>query len=70
MCKLSCNMISVISNMGNLSFMVFEDTFNSDVFIEFMQRLVRNHDRKIFLILDNLNVHHSKKSMVNYWWSR
>jgi transposase len=31
---------------------------NGDVLIDFMMRLVRRAKRKIFLILDNLRVHH------------
>ncbi len=60
--RFSCNMVSAISNMGHLQFMVFQDSFDAGVFIEFMRRLVRNNDRKIFLILDNLKVHHSKRA--------
>jgi transposase len=28
--------------------------------IEFMERIIRSNERKVFLILDNLRVHHSK----------
>ncbi len=33
--------------------------------IQFMQRIVRASDRKVFLILDNLKVHHGK--LVSAW---
>lgn len=56
-----CNLISALTNKGELAFMVFEGTFNATVFIEFMGRLVKQASgRKIFLILDNLRVHHAK----------
>ena len=32
---------------------------NSYKFIEFLKQLIKNSDQKIFLILDNLRVHHS-----------
>ena len=35
---------------------------NADTFIKFMKRLIKDADRKIFLILDNLKVHHSYKA--------
>ena len=31
------------------------------LFIVFLQRLIKSSDRKIFLIVDNLSVHHGKK---------
>lgn len=40
--------------------MIVDDAFNSDKLIEFLQALVKDADKKIFLILDNLRVHHSK----------
>lgn len=61
--RFSCNMVSAITNMGHLNFMVFQETFNARVFIEFMRRLIRQSDRKVYLILDNLKVHHSKMAM-------
>lgn len=55
-----CNLISAITNRGELAFMVFEGKFNAAVFLDFMGRLVKQAGRKIFLILDNLRVHHAK----------
>ena len=34
--------------------------FNSDKLIEFLEALIKDAGKKIFLILDNLRVHHSK----------
>jgi len=45
--RFSCNMISAISNLGHLQFMVFEGGFNAGVFVKFLRRLVRANDRKI-----------------------
>ena len=42
--------------------MIYNDRMNADTFIRFMKRLIKDADRKIFLILDNLRVHHSYKA--------
>ncbi|KJW03691.1 IS630 family transposase [Rickettsia argasii] len=59
--RFTINMISTVTNNGKLRFMLYEDTLKTDIFIEFLRRLVKYAKRKIFLILDNLKVHHSKK---------
>jgi transposase len=66
--RFSCNMISAISNLGHLQFMVFEGSFEAGLFIKFLDRLIRANDRKIYLILDNLRVHHSRR--VSRWMER
>ena len=63
--RFSCNMISAITNLGKLNFMVFYDNFDSDIFLNFLKRLVRQSDRKVFLIVDNHRAHKSAK--VNKW---
>ena len=63
--RFSCNMISAISNLGKLKFMVFNENFTSEIFIKFLNRLVRQSDKKVFLIVDNHRAHKSKK--INKW---
>ncbi len=63
--RFGCNMISVITNRGHLNFMVFRKKFRAEVFVEFLKRLVRQVDRKIFLIVDGHPVHRSLK--VRKW---
>ena len=64
--RFSCNMISTITNLGKLSFMVFDENFTEDVFLKFLKRFIRTIiDRKVFLIVDNHRAHKSKK--VNEW---
>ena len=53
-------MISAISGQGNVRFMVYQDTMHQQRLICFMKRLVRASKQKVFLILDNLKVHHGK----------
>ena len=38
---------------------------NTDLFIGFMERLIADSRQKVFLILDNLKVHHAK--LVTAW---
>ena len=54
------NMISAISSQGKVRFMLYPDTMDQQRLIRFMERLVRTSERKVFLILDNLKVHHGK----------
>ena len=53
------NLISTVTNQGKVRFMVYEKKMNSVVLIRFMKRLIKDSKRKVFLILDNLKVHHS-----------
>ena len=59
------NMISAISSQGKVRFMVYQDTMNQQRLIQFMERLIRTSKQKVFLILDNLRVHHGK--LVAAW---
>ena len=53
-------MISAVSRQGKVRFMIYQDTMNQQRLIRFMERLVRSSERKVFLILDNLKVHHGQ----------
>ena len=53
------NLISSITNQGKVRFMIYNQTMNSQTFIKFCKRLIKDVDKKVFLILDNLRVHHS-----------
>ena len=58
--RFSANMISTVTNQGKVEFMIYSGTMNSERFIEFLKQLIKKKKRKIYLILDNLKVHHSK----------
>ena len=55
--RFRCNMLSAITNRGKLAFRVFKGRFTTPVFLDFLGRLVRQHPRKVFLILDRHPVH-------------
>lgn len=56
------NLISTVTNQGKVRFMIYSERMNAEIFIKFMKRLIKDADRKILLILDNLRVHHSYKA--------
>ena len=54
------SVISTVTNKGQMRWKAFDGALNSDILIDFLRRLVKDAGRKIYLILDNLRVHHSK----------
>ena len=63
--KVRVNMISAITNKGVVRFMVYSDKMTQQRFITFLKRIIKSADKKIYVILDNLRVHHGK--MVTKW---
>jgi transposase len=59
--RFATNIISTVTNQGKVRFMLYRETMTPPVLIRFLARLVRDAGRKVFLILDNLRVHHSNK---------
>lgn len=55
------NMISAITNRGKVRFMFYREMMNAGLLKRFMTRLIQTADKKIFLILDNFRVHHSRE---------
>ncbi len=56
----SFSTISSVTNQGKCRWMMIDGAFNADRLIEFMGSLLEDTESKVFLILDNLRVHHSK----------
>jgi len=54
------SMIATVTNQGKTRWMIIDEAFNSDRLIEFLEALIKDAAKKVFLILDNLRVHHSK----------
>jgi len=54
------SMIATVTNQGKTRWMIIDEAFNSDKLIEFLEALIKDAGKKVFLILDNLRVHHSK----------
>lgn len=66
--RVSTNIISTVTNQGKVRFMGYHGTMTTRVLLRFCRRLIQQSDRKIFLILDNLSVHHSK--LFKCWLDR
>jgi transposase len=54
------SVISTVTNKGEMRWKVFSGALNAKVMLGFLKRLVHGRKKRIFLILDNLRVHHSK----------
>lgn len=54
------SMISSVTNLGTLRFMIYDGALNARIFLNFLRRLVKDADRKLFVMVDNLRVHHAK----------
>lgn len=63
--RTSVNMISSVTNQGKIRFMLYEKTLNAQLLIKFMERLGKDASKKVYLILDNLRVHHA--GVVQTW---
>lgn len=59
------SMIATVTNQGKSRWMIIDEAFDAEKLIEFLASLIKDAGRKVFLILDNLRVHHSK--LVKAW---
>lgn len=63
--RLKLNMISAVTNKGELRFMTYWSTMTQRKYILFLARLIQNTEGKVYFIADNLKVHHGK--LVKAW---
>lgn len=54
------SMIASVTNQGKARWMIIDEAFNSDKLIEFLEALIKDAGKKVFLILDNLRVHQGR----------
>jgi transposase len=59
------SMISTVTNQGKTCWEIIDGNFNHERLIEFLKALIKQAGRKVFLVLDNLGVHHCKP--VKLW---
>ena len=45
-------MISTVTSLGTLRFMIYEGALNGVLFLSLLRRLIRDVPRKVFLIVD------------------
>jgi transposase len=63
--KFKINMISAITNTGKTMFSLYDESVNIEKFIDFLQKVIDSSDKKVYIIVDNLRVHHAK--LVTAW---
>jgi transposase len=66
--RIRLGLISAVSNRGELRWKVLDGAIKAPVLIGFLQRLIRDAKRKVFLILDRLRVHRS--AAVREWLAK
>jgi transposase len=62
------DLISAVTNKGEVRWMMLKKAIDADLLIDFLRRLAREAKRKVFLILDNLKAH--KAPEVKAWLER
>jgi transposase len=63
--RIAQSMISAVSNRGLMRFMLYDGALDADRFLTFLRRLIKDAEQKVFLVVDNLKVHHARK--VKAW---
>ncbi len=64
----SASLISTVTNQGKVRFMIYSGAMNAQRLIKFFRCLIKDAGRKVFAILDNLRVYHSKR--VKQWLAK
>jgi transposase len=59
--RFKCNVLAAITSHGHMNWTVYKDNFNGQKFIEFLKRILRQVNQKVFMIVDNHKAHHSKE---------
>jgi transposase len=63
--RFSVNMVSTITNRGQVRWMIYAGRMNAALFIVFLERLIAGAAKKVFLIVDHLSVHEA--AAVDQW---
>ena len=50
----------LITNQGKVRFQIYEEMMDAKGLIRFMKGLIKDAQRKVYVILDNLRVQHAK----------
>ena len=58
--RFRCNVLSAVTNRGQLAFMVFKEGLRVPLFLQFLTRLLRHSRSPVFLIVDRHPVHRAK----------
>ena len=63
--RASLSLISAVANWDELRWMIVDGAVKAPTLIRFLERLIREARRKVFLILDRLRVHRAR--LVQDW---
>jgi transposase len=63
--KMHINMVSAINNEGKIFFKIYKDAMNGEIMKDFLNRIIIEANRKVYMICDNLKTHHS--NMIRDW---
>jgi transposase len=63
--RASLSLVSAVANKGELRWMIVDGAVKAPTLIRFLERLIREARRKVFLILDRLRVHRAR--LVQDW---
>jgi hypothetical protein len=63
--RANVGLVSAVTNRGEVRWMVLDGAIKAPSLIRFLERLVRDTGRKVFLILDRLQVH--RAGLVRAW---
>jgi transposase len=63
--RFSVNMISTVTNQGQVRWMIYAGKMNAALFLVFLTRLIAGATKKVFLIVDHLSVHEA--AAVEEW---
>src|SRR3954464_13865234 len=63
--RFSVNMVSTVTNQGQVRWMIYAGRMNAALFIVFLERLIAGAAKKVFLIVDHLSVHEA--AAVERW---
>jgi hypothetical protein len=58
--KFSTSMIAAVSNRGLMRFKLYMGALNVAIFMDFLKRIIKDAKQKVFLMIDNLRIHHTK----------
>jgi accessory colonization factor AcfC len=59
--KFSKNIIIALAENGKITYKTYDQTMNTDLYIKFVETLIGQYTKKIFLVADNLRVYHARK---------
>ena len=60
--RTSVNFLSTVTNQGTVRFIVLEGSLTAPIPLRFLRRLIRDTNRRVFVILDHLKVHKAART--------